>query len=109
MGRAVSAPIPATTPQLGASSSVATGRPVSLSHHTSKMSATCMVTLILERPYAPRIYKANTMVASSYVKAREAIYGHTPFQAKPSDFVFHSEDINYRLTGRAIELLPKLK
>merc|ERR1711887_252802 len=108
MGRAVSAPIPATTPQLGASSSVATG-PVSLSHHTSKMSSTCMVTLILERPKAPRIYKANTMVASSYVKARESIYEHTPFIAKPSNFTFHSEDVNYRLTGRAIELLPKLK
>jgi len=68
-----------------------------------------MVTLILERPHAPRIYKANTMMPTAYVKAAEAIYGHTPFVAKPSNFTFHSNDIDYRLTGRAIELLPKLK
>jgi len=65
--------------------------------------------MILERPKAPRIYKANTMVATSYVKASEAVYGHKPFVAKASDFKFGSSDVNYRLAGRAIELLPKLK
>jgi len=65
--------------------------------------------MLLERPYAPRIYKANTMVSSAYVKASESIYGHKPFLAKTSDFKFHSTSLDYRLAGRAIELLPKLK
>jgi len=68
-----------------------------------------MVSLILERPKAPRIYKANTLVASSYTRASESIYGHKPFVARASDFKFASDDVNYRLAGRAIELLPKLK
>jgi len=107
MGRAVPALRP-VSPQLGVSSSLVLALTVS-QYTTSKMSSVCMVSLLLERPKAPRIYKANTMVATSYVKARESIYGHYPFVAKPSDFKFHSEDVNYRLTGRAIELLPKLK
>jgi len=73
------------------------------------MSSVCLVSLLLERPKAPRIYKANTMVASSYVKASESIYGHKAFVAKSSDFKFHADDVNYRLSGRAIELLPRLK
>jgi len=68
-----------------------------------------MVSLLLERPKAPRIYKANTMVASSYVKASESIYGHTEFKAKASTFQFRESSVDYRLAGRAIELLPKLK
>jgi len=67
-----------------------------------------MVSLLLERPKAPRIYKANTLVASSYVKASESIYGHKSFTAKSSDFKFSSTEVNTRLAGRAIELLPKL-
>jgi len=68
-----------------------------------------MVSLLLERPKAPRIYKANTLVASSYVKASESIYGHKSFTAKSSDFKFSETTVDYRLAGRAIELLPKLK
>jgi len=68
-----------------------------------------MVSLLLERPKAPRIYKANSMVSSAYVKQSEAIYGHKAFTAKSSNFTFSETTADYRVAGRAIELLPKLK
>merc|ERR1711962_148323 len=105
MGRAHPALRPAS-PQLGVA---AQWHRSPVYHISSKMSHVCMVSLLLERPKAPRIYKANTLVASSYVKASESIYGHRAFTAKSSDFKFSETTVDYRLAGRAIELLPKLK
>jgi len=73
------------------------------------MTSVCKVSMYLERPKAPRIYKPSTLVACSTYMDKESLYGSRKITSETGSFEFRESDVNTRLAGRAIELLPKIK
>jgi len=72
------------------------------------MTSVCKVSMYLERPKAPRIYKPSTLVAcSSHMD--KSMYGERKMTSSSGSIEFRESDVNTRLAGRAIELLPKIK